>query len=363
MPLKNYGILKGKAINNRLGFGSSPHYQVHIVDDTTDYRIAINVKSKLSPSELLYLVVDDFQHPMLDQLADIPLGFTELNRSPGGAAMDYIRGNLFDPKHMKPLPHNIPGPDNDLNEKIDAYIQRAISDEDAIVYAFGERWGPEQNKKDKYFGFLPGNGIHDIHMNQGNAERFARDNGVWQDGGLLIYYPPILDESGTERWPEQWVGVFLAFQSQSWHTNDETGHAEEITDDGPEPDPIEPDTPTGPVDPGTNDIESNVRIIAALINPEGTDPGLETVTLINLSPNRIDLSGWSIADRNKKRSLLNGQVIEAGATVAIKLDGKGAQLSNKGGIITLLDPAGLKQHGVSYTKTRAKRSGWTVLFT
>ena len=47
MPLKSYGVLKGKAIEVRLGAGSTPHYQVRIVDDTTDYRIAINVKSQL----------------------------------------------------------------------------------------------------------------------------------------------------------------------------------------------------------------------------------------------------------------------------------------------------------------------------
>ena len=47
---------------------------------------------------------------------------------------------------MKPLPHAVPGPDNDLNEKIDAYVSRAVQDELATVYAFGERWGPEPNK-------------------------------------------------------------------------------------------------------------------------------------------------------------------------------------------------------------------------
>jgi uncharacterized protein YukJ len=67
-----------------------------------------------------------------------------------------IRGNLFDPKQMRPLPHNVPGPDNDLNEKIDAYVQRAIGDERACIYAFGERWGPETGQKIKYFDFKPG---------------------------------------------------------------------------------------------------------------------------------------------------------------------------------------------------------------
>ena len=40
----------------------------------------------------------------------------------------------------------------------------------------------------------------------------------------------------------------------------------------------------------------------------------------------------------------------------------GVQLGNKGGAITLLDPAGLKVHGVSYTADQARREGWTILF-
>jgi uncharacterized protein YukJ len=39
-------------------------------------------------------------------------------------AWDYIRGNLFSPEKMVPLPLDVPGPDNDLNEKINFYVQR-----------------------------------------------------------------------------------------------------------------------------------------------------------------------------------------------------------------------------------------------
>jgi uncharacterized protein YukJ len=39
----------------------------------------------------------------------------------------------------------------------------------SVIYAFGAKWGPEKGKPDKYFKFVPGNGIHDIHMNQGNS--------------------------------------------------------------------------------------------------------------------------------------------------------------------------------------------------
>lgn len=45
------------------------------------------------------------------------------------------------------------GPDNDLKELIDLYIQRAIQSEDAVLYAFGAGWGPEPTTSDQYFGF------------------------------------------------------------------------------------------------------------------------------------------------------------------------------------------------------------------
>jgi hypothetical protein len=37
-------------------------------------------------------------------------------------------------------------------------------------------------------------------------------------------------------------------------------------------------------------------------------------------------------------------------------------LGNNGGIVTLLDPQGLKVHGVSYTRDQAAREGWTITF-
>lgn len=340
MPLKEYGVLKGRPIARRLAVTSNAHYQVHLVDDNTDYRIAINVNSQLSPSELEYLINENFEHPITSSLVGLPLGFKLLESKPGGLALDFIRGNLFDRTKMIPLPFNVPGPDNDLNEKIDKYIQRAMSDEDALIYAFGERWGPELGIKDKIFGFLPGNGIHDIHMNQGNAKKFERDDGVWQDGALLIHFPS----------ENRWIGIFLKFQSQCWHTDDQTGHC--IT---AKP---EPGTPTQTPIEGEPDLV--IRIVAALVNPAGADPGKETVTLLNTSSASIDLTGWAIADRLKSKHPLSG-TLEKGSTLVVKLP-QTVQLGNKGGIITLLDNRGIKIHGVSYTEKQADREGWTIVF-
>ena len=156
VALRSYGVLKGKAIEVRLGAGQSPHYQVRIVDDTTDYRIAVNVKSQLSPSEVEFLVIEHFQHPITPIVEQLPKGFTALDRKPGSGALDFIRGNLFDRAKMRPLPFSLPGFDNDLNEKLDRVMQRAVADENALVYAFGERWGPEPGTKDKVLRFPAG---------------------------------------------------------------------------------------------------------------------------------------------------------------------------------------------------------------
>lgn len=190
MPLKRYGVLKGSVIAaKREEDASSPHYQVHIQAGLTHYRIAVNVKSQLSPSELLFLVDDNFRHPITAKLPDLADEFTLLSSKPGGQAVDFIRGNLFDRSEMRLLPPNLPGPDNDLSDRIEHCVTRAIQEMDARVYAFGERWGPEGGKADKIFRFRPGNGIHDIHMNQGNDMSHKSDDGVWQDGALLLHFP------------------------------------------------------------------------------------------------------------------------------------------------------------------------------
>ena len=335
MPLEHYGVLKGSVVEaRREEDADTPHYQVHVNADGTSYRIAVNVKSQMSPSELLFLVDDRFQHPLTAGLPGLPHGFTELQREPGSLALDFIRGNLFDRLRLRPLPPNLPGPDNDLSDRVEHYVARASQEDDSEVYAFGERWGPEEDKPDKIFGFLPGNGIHDIHMNQGNDPNFAHDDGVWQDGALVFRFPST----------DQWVALFLAFQSQAWHTDDNTGHA--ISEPGHVPGPAEPDRV--------------VRIVGALVNPIGPAPEAESITLLNASPEPVELAAWEIADRLKNKQSLTG-TIAAGVTLTVPVQ-LPVQLGNRGGIITLLDDQGLKVDGVSYTEQQAQREGWTLVF-
>ncbi len=286
-------------------------------------------------SNLDYVLNSHWKHPLQDGLRDLPFGLHSIPSQPGGLALDYIRANLVDPRLFVPIPMNLPGPDNDLNEKINQYVQRAMADENSVIYAFGSTWGPE-NIRDKVFGFLPGAGIHDIHINQGNDPTHQGDDGVWQDGGLLFNFPK----------QDQWVAIFLRFQSQSWHTDDNTGHTLEIPTSGPPSDSI-PLEPLG-LDtlPTADRPDGLIQIIAALVN-DIHSPERETVTLLNTSNSEISLDGWMIADKQKNKMPLNG-TIGPGVTRTINIT-EPATLSNQGGIITLLDDRGLKVDGVSYT--------------
>ena len=110
-------------------------------------------------------------------------------------------------------------------------------------------------------------------------------------------------------------------------------------------------------------IPGSLRVIAALINPAGHDPGNETLTLINLGKAAQDLAGWRVEDRNGRSQSLSGQAIEAGETARIPLDPtRGPQLSNKGGKILLFDAGGNLVHAVTYSKGQAQDDGRTVLF-
>ncbi|HET7544487.1 MAG TPA: DUF2278 family protein, partial [Polyangiaceae bacterium] len=231
-----------------------------------------------------------------------------------------------------------------LNEKLDLYVQRAMADESALLYAFGQRWGPE-TIKDKIFGFSPGNGIHDIHMNQGNDPGHQNDDGVWQDGGLIFQFPKT----------SQWVAIFLRFQSQAWHTDDKTGHAITV----PVPTPRPPDKPTKGNPPTTEHPDGVVRIVAALVNDTKT-PERETVTLLNTSPQSIKLAGWFMLDKAESKMPLSGE-LAAGEAKSFVVQAP-MVLSNKGGLITLVNADGLKVDGVSYTKQQASNAGWTIKF-
>lgn len=212
-----YGVLTGRALDLRVErHGASPHVQVLVDGGGMPYRAAINVRSshaRPGSSDLLFLIDRDLRHPLTARVRAQPDGFMELANERGGLAIDYQRGGMFDRRGMRRIPAHLPGPGNDLADALGALVEAAMADERARLHVFGHRWGPERDDPDAIFGFLPGNGIHDVHMNQGSRGGHATDNCAWGDGALLVELP------GERRV----AAVYLAFQSQSWRT-DERGH-------------------------------------------------------------------------------------------------------------------------------------------
>src|SRR5262245_53263196 len=187
MALKNYGVLKGTVVGH-LRDADDDHYQVLVRAAKVMHRIAVNVKSSApnAPSTLLFQSITSIPPKLASGLAALQPGYQKLPSRPGGLAQDYVRGGLVKPGSMQLVPPDKPGADNDLKDLLEAAVVKAIGQPGSLIYAFGEKWGPEKNRPDQYFKFKPGNGIHDIHMNQGNSGQYKKDNGVYQDGAVFI---------------------------------------------------------------------------------------------------------------------------------------------------------------------------------
>jgi uncharacterized protein YukJ len=133
-------------------------------------------------------------------------GFHRLSNE-NAMALDYVRSGWVRISRFRRVVPSRPGAKNDLKDYLEALISSAIN-EGAWLYAFGEPWGPEEDRPDQVFGFSPGRGVHDIHMNQGSHGKWRRDNGLNQDGALFAAFPD-----------GDWRLLFFAFQTQSFKTN------------------------------------------------------------------------------------------------------------------------------------------------
>jgi uncharacterized protein YukJ len=211
--VRHYGVLVGKVID---GFespeGASPHYEIHLNGAGQDFRIAVNVQS-VDASEVLAYFDPNFEASGtldLTNYLDRP-GFSRIQTGPAGTdGLDYLRDNLFPLESMSPIP--AAGSGVSLKNLLDANIERSKADQSAVVVAFGEYF-EDAGQTDKYFGFRPERGIHDIHMMQGNSGEFANDNRVHGDGALFLCF-----NNATEI-----AALFVRFQSQSVQTDDNTG--------------------------------------------------------------------------------------------------------------------------------------------
>ncbi len=207
MPVPNYSVLKGDPTSGKVVQGNSPHYQITVQAEGGPFTVAVNIES-VDKSEVLYLVNQAFTPPDPAGLLALGTGMNPLDSKPSGLALDYVRSTVSTPAGDQPMVSRsdlqlLPSgsTENELHNAVVDLLNQAIADADGTIYAFGSSYA-DSGQVD---------GIHDIHMNQGNpADNHGSDNGIWQDGAVFVNLPS----------QNSWTAIFIAFQTESWNTAD-----------------------------------------------------------------------------------------------------------------------------------------------
>ncbi len=113
---------------------------------------------------------------------------------------------------------------------------------------------------------------------------------------------------------------------------------------------------------GTSPSDSEVRIVAALVNPSGQEAGRENVTLLNTSPTAVNLNKWVIQAPNGWRFVFADVILKGGEVRTFRIPTTNPQFRNKAGNITLFNDKNKPHHQVSYSDEEAKREGFTIVF-
>lgn len=229
MPIANYSVLKGHPVTGKVVSGASAHYQITVdVHDRAGQRftVAVNIES-VDGSEVLYAIKPGFTVPDPAGLAGLARGITTVPSQPGGLALDFVRSTIAGQpmvtrQQMTTLPiagsserflreamslRTASGPVNSVDQAphalqnaVVALLNEAVADPGSVIYAFGSAYADG--------GVV--DGIHDIHMNQGNpVNNHANENGIWQDGAIFVSLPG----------QTTWTALFIAFQTESWTTD------------------------------------------------------------------------------------------------------------------------------------------------
>jgi len=209
MPIPNYSVLCGQPTAGKIVTGTSTHYQITVQATGGPFTVAVNIEST-DGSEVLYAILDNFTPPDPTALLALASGMLALPSTPDGLALDFVREQIngapmITLAQMTLLPESVIAPgavdthETPLENAVDILLNEAIAN-GSTIFAFGSAYA-DSGEVD---------GIHDIHMNQGNPlNSYGQDNGIWQDGALFLYAPST----------NIWTAVFIAFQTESWNTD------------------------------------------------------------------------------------------------------------------------------------------------
>jgi uncharacterized protein YukJ len=187
--------------------------------EAAQYDVAVNVGTNDADDLLRYRIALDFHHPITKTLAAAPAGDNVITDE-ALPALDFLRSDLLAETGRWRDSDLMDGEkDREPYQSLSRLLQRAQNGK-WDVYVFGRF-------------YTEGDGIHDVHMNQGSTGSFAHKkdddsndhNDVWQDGAVLV-----------DMGDEGWAAYFTAFTQQLVPTDDlgnPTRDAQEISDTDP----------------------------------------------------------------------------------------------------------------------------------
>jgi uncharacterized protein YukJ len=348
----NYVCLRGKVhAFAPAAPAANPHLWVLLDVGGAQWFATINVRSDkgqpgdpVGKSFLYYLIDTDFHHPIIPSILARPPGLSQVDRSYGAGALDFQRGNLFDPRAMRVLPMDGDGDDN-LVHRLSAILDVA-KNTGSDVFFFGNGFHKDNpHQTDAVFGATPDTpfGVDNIHMVQGDPkaiDQHVRENGIWHDGACFIW-----DEQA-----KRMTGAFLAFQTQAWHTNDNGDVIYGAT--GSE----------APLYDFSNGLGAPLPLpqrAAELTSLHRAPDGTGALVVTNMTNAPVDLAGWTILAEATKSLPLPAGALLPGQPLSVPL--AAGTLNDAGGILTLINGANLRVDGVAYLGGDAT-NGWSTSF-
>jgi hypothetical protein len=231
MPLGSYGVLKGSLFTpqEQTYQGNWFHGIFYLtVPGTAIPRRCVTDFSSANANLIQYKIFNNLKASLFTNIASLPDGFTELGtgptNGPSSGALDYVRSPILGPGGCLELLVGI----------FKFFLGTALSDgwivSDGVVavqqlqnqlsgnpkklFVFGEPFtDPSPVTED---GVQSQNGMHNVHMNQGDppvspdGDDHQADDGIWQDGATIF-----MNSDGS-------LTAFCSkFVTQTFFTNDQ----------------------------------------------------------------------------------------------------------------------------------------------
>ncbi|SDI38830.1 Uncharacterized protein YukJ [Paraburkholderia steynii] len=342
-----YSYLKGKIDRFKPAPSGNPHLWMLVDIGGDSFFATVNVQSSkdapgspVAETYLDFFIDEDYSHPILDRIRGLEPGLKNQRSSYNDGALDYIKGNLFDPRKMRVLPSQSRGGD-DLVHRLSSLLALARDQNDDIVI-FGSQFQTSRHQTDAVFGETPRFGIDNTHMAQGDPpdiDSRLHENGIWRDGAIFLL------STNTDRV----TAIFLAFQTQSWQTD---SHGQQLAGttgfEAPRYDFA---------DGGLGNLVPAPSPKAELTSLNRLSDGTGKLVIANMSTEPLDVSGWSVTTPTSSLQIPD-TTIAPGQPLAVELSND--FINDAGGILSLLDDRGLRVDGVAYLGGPA--TGWSTSF-